>query len=339
MILFAVIISILFALGLKTPIAGVFSKDMVTVLKPFLAFGIVFHHLHGDAVYLHEFERWGPLVVGIFFFISGYGLTYSLNRRLDYLKGFFTNKVLVKLLLPSALAFALSVCLLQQWDEFTIIERLKCPQGPWIFANDWFIYVLIYCYIAFMFAGRVKKASLRLSILFVAPLLLVVFTAYMGYARNWWATPMAFSVGVFYCHFEPKIMQFIDGRKRYIITTACALFVFGLLMGLSAMFGGKISTVIVYSLLPLLLVVIMIRLKVKGLVQNKLIVFFSSISFELYLIHGIVIGHLRLGLGLSGTALIFASVITSVVVAYIFKQISTLCQKGVTCLLPRAYTI
>lgn len=339
MILFAVIISILFVLGLKTPVAGIFSKDIVTVLKPFLAFGIVFHHLHGEAMYLHEFERWGPLVVGIFFFISGYGLTYSLNRRPDYLKGFFTNKILVKLLLPSALAFALSMCLVQQWGDFTIIERLKCPSGPWLFVNDWFVYALVYCYIAFLFAGQVKKAPQRLSILVVAPLLLVVFTAYMGYARNWWATPMAFSVGALYRHFEPKIRLYIDGKKRYVITTACALLVFGLLMGLAVKFGSQVSAVIVYSLLPLLLVTLMIRLDVKGLAQNKLIVFFSGISFELYLIHGIVIGHLMLGLGLKGTALIIASVVTSVIVAYIFKQISTLCQKGVTFLLPRAYTI
>lgn len=339
MILFAVIITILFFGGLRTPIANVFSKDIVTVLKPFLAFGIVFHHLHGEAAYLHEFERWGPLVVGIFFFISGYGLTYSLNRRPDYLKGFFTDKILVKLLLPSSLAFILSLCLVQQWNEFSIIERLKCPQGPWIFANDWFIYALIYCYIAFLFAGKIKKASLRLSILIIAPLLLVVFTANMGYARNWWATPMAFSAGALYCHFEPKIRQFIDGKKRYIVTTTCALLVFGLLMGLSAMFGSKISTVIVYSLLPLLLVTIMIRLDVTSLAKNKLIVFFNGISFELYLIHGIVIDHMRFDLDLSSTSLIIASVVTSVIAAYIFKQISTMCQKGVSCLLPRAYTI
>lgn len=339
MILFAVIIAILFILGLRTPVAGVFGKDIVTILKPFLAFGIVFHHLHGETVYLHEFERWGPLVVGVFFFISGYGLTYSLNRRPGYLKGFFTDKILVKLLLPTALAFGLSLCLRQPWEEFTILERLKCPQGPWLFVNDWFVYALVYCYLVFIVAGRSKNALLRLSILVVGPTLLVVFTTWMGYGRNWWATPIAFSVGALYSYFEVRIRQFIDGKKPYILTTACALLFFGLLMGLSAMFKSKVSTVIVYSLLPLLLVNILIRLNVRRLAQNKLILFFSGLSFELYLIHGIVIGYLRLGLALSGPALIVASLATSVLAAYIFKQILTICKIGVSYLLPQTSVI
>ena len=86
MILFLVILFFLFIFGLKTPAASVFNKDIVTVLKPFLAFGVMLFHLHNQATFLHEFERWGPLIVGIFFFISGYGLTYSLKNNSNYIK-------------------------------------------------------------------------------------------------------------------------------------------------------------------------------------------------------------------------------------------------------------
>lgn len=339
MFLFSIIISLLFFLGLKHPIARSFSKDIVTILKPFLAVGIVLHHLHGESIYLYELERWGPLIVGIFFFISGYGLTYSQNNRLNYLKGFFTDKILVKLALPYALAFGLSLCLQQPWSHYTIIERLTCPMGPWLFINDWFIYALIYCYLIFMAAGNVKNTTLRLSILIFAPLLLVILTGYMGYARNWWATPMAFSVGAFYCHFEADIRKFIDGKKRYIIITTCSLLIFGLLIGLSAMFRSHISTVLAYSLLPLLLVNIMIRLDVKRFAENKLIVFFSDISFELYLVHGIIIGHLRIAYSMTGITLIIASLVTSIIASYVFKHISTMCQKRLTHILPRVSTI
>lgn len=55
MILFVVILFFLFILGLKNPVASAFNKDMVTVLKPFLAFDIMLFHLHNQAVFLHEF--------------------------------------------------------------------------------------------------------------------------------------------------------------------------------------------------------------------------------------------------------------------------------------------
>lgn len=328
MVLFAIIIFVLFVIGLRTPVASSFSKDIVTVLKPFLALGIVLHHMCGETILLDEFTHWGPLVVGVFFYISGYGLTYSIDRHPNYLKDFFTDKILVKLLFPCALAFGISLCLKGQWDEFSIIERLKCPQGPWLFANDWFVYALVYCYLVFMIAGRAKNTLLRLGILVVGPFLLVAFTMWMGYARNWWATPIAFSVGALYSHFEVRIRKFVDGKKRYILTTSCLLVVFGLLMGVSAMFKSNISTIIVYSFMPLLLANIMIRLDVKRLARNEIILFFSGISFELYLIHGIVIEHLRHSIALSGILLVSMALGTSYFAAYLFKQILRLCKIG-----------
>lgn len=41
MVLFGLIILVLVLLGLRSPEAQVFGKDIVTVLKPFLALGIV----------------------------------------------------------------------------------------------------------------------------------------------------------------------------------------------------------------------------------------------------------------------------------------------------------
>ena len=156
MILFALIIATLFLMCLKTPTAGVFHKEIVTVLKPFLAIGIVMHHLYlqGEVAYLHEFKRWGPLIVGIFFFISGYGLVYSLNRRQDYLKFFIKDKILGKLLLPWILAWGMYLALNPiLWDGDSIIKRLSQDSGPSLFPNDWFVYALTYCYTAYYIGG------------------------------------------------------------------------------------------------------------------------------------------------------------------------------------------
>lgn len=289
MILFITILFILFVGGLRTPDARPFGKDIVTVLKPFLAIGVMLFHLNGQSVWLHEFERWGPLVVGIFFFISGYGLTYSLDRNPQYLKNFFQRKIVVKLVLPCLLAWGFNMCLNETWAEYSVIRHLKNPSGPSLFPNDWFMYALIYCYISFMIAGLSKSNVIRLSILVVAPLLLVIFTSVMEYVRNWWATPLAFSVGVVYCHFETHIRTIVSDKRNFVLSNLLYLCIFGSLIVGSAFLKLKITTILAYSLLPLLLVNNVIRVDVTQFAQKRVILFLSGISFEIYLIHGIII--------------------------------------------------
>jgi acyltransferase family len=335
MILFAIIISLLFLMGLKTPASGVFSKDIVTVLKPFLASGIVLHHLQPHSAWLSEFYRWGPLIVGIFFFISGYGLTLSLKARRGYVSHFFRDKIVVKLLVPFLLAFCLELCLNSSWKSYDIVDRLTYSYGPNLFPNDWFIYTLAYCYLSFLIAARMKSETGRLVIIILATLLFVVTTASLGYARNWWITPMAFSAGALYSHFEEKIVHLTDGQKNYIRSTVCLLVFFLFLISLSAILKNQVSTLLTYSLMPLLVVNIMTRLDVGRLAKNRFILFFGGISFEIYLLHGILIDYLRGNLSLSGISLIAMTIISTVGTAYAFKHLSVICQKTLSNLMSK----
>ena len=337
MILFAAIITILFILGLRTPIAGIFNKDIVMLLKPFLAFGIVSHHLSGEIKLLDQFHHWGPLVVGIFFFISGYGLTYSLNRKNDYLRNFFYDKILIKLLLPCLLAWCLHMIFNGSHSEYSILDGILNSSGPSLFPNDWFMYVLIYCYLAFMIAGMVRFKAIRLSILILAPVVFVLITGLTGYGRNWWATPIAFSVGVAYASYEPKVRNLVTGKYKYILSTGILTCVLLILMALSY-YKNQICIVLTYSLLPLLLVNILIRLDVSKIAQNKIILFLGGISFEVYLIHGIVIEYLRNSYLLSGSELIILTFVFTVIVAYLFKQLMTFSRKGIEYIIPKLTT-
>ena len=325
MILFVVILFFLFIFGLKTPAASTFNKDIVTVLKPFLAFGVVLFHLHNQAVFLHEFERWGPLIVGIFFFISGYGLTYSLKNNSNYLNDFFLKKLLIKLVLPCLLAWILHLSFNETWNGYSIIEHLANPLGPSLFPGDWFMYALIYCYISFIIAGMVKSSTARLFMLVIVPLLLVIFTSVMDYERNWWATPLAFSVGVMYCYFEPRIRKIVSGRKNLIYSNILYLCMFG---GLIVGAKYKITTILAYSLLPLLLINNIIRLNFTRLAKSQILLFLSGISFEIYLTHGIVIYFLKKTMSLSGISLVGVTIIITLIVASLFKQLSVNCQKN-----------
>lgn len=313
-------------LGLRCPEAKSFDKNIVTVLKPLLAIGIVLHHLHAQSVFLHEFERWGSMIVGVFFFISAYGLFYSLDNRPDYMRNFAVKKILQKLALPVLLAYALNFILNENLETYSFMEHLTNPSGPFFFSNDWFMYALIYCYLIFMIVAN--KKHMRIVFLTCGILAFVVLTAVNGFARNWWATPLAFPVGAFYYQHETYIRKLVNGKNGLLVSTAVYFLVFGGLMAGSALFNSKVTTVLAYSLLPLLLVNCIIRVDVSSLAKNRILLFLSGISFEIYLVHGIIIDFLRKYHELSGFMLIIVTIPASLVGAVLFHKIITACWKS-----------
>lgn len=328
MVLFGLIILILCFMGLHKPEARSFDNNIVIVLKPFLAIGIVLHHLHGKSIFLHEFERWGPLIVSMFFFISAYGLLYSLDARPNYMRNFAVKKVLCKLVFPMLLAFTLNLLLNENLEDFSFMEHLLNPSGPYFFSNDWFLYVLIYCYLIFMVAARFNhKREIRIAILTCGCLAIVIFAAFKGFARNWWATPLAFPVGAIYYQYERYIRNIVDGKKGLIVSIFVYFFVFACLFVCSAIFKNQLTTVLAYSLIPLLFVDCIIRVDLSSLAKNKTILFLSKISFEIYLVHGIIIDFLSKRLYLSGYILIIASIVVSLIVAVLFHEVITICRK------------
>lgn len=82
------------------------SVENTNSVKAICAIGVVMYHITsevdcGNAFYI--FRIIGYLMVSVFFFYSGYGLIYSLNKKPNYLKKFFTGRI-CKVLIPYILA-------------------------------------------------------------------------------------------------------------------------------------------------------------------------------------------------------------------------------------------
>ena len=87
-----------------------FDVEATTVLKGLLAVGIVLHHVEahvflGKYPLFSQLANWGLWIVVLFFFITGYGLQYSIEHKgRAYLNGFLTHRmgrVLVPLLVAT----------------------------------------------------------------------------------------------------------------------------------------------------------------------------------------------------------------------------------------------
>lgn len=154
-------------------------------------------------------------------------------------------------------------------------------------------------------------------LLFIGPLILVILTSQLGYARNWWATPMAFSVGAFYYNFESVVLKYTSNKQGYVIVNIiCATIIF-ILITLSALYGNIISTIIAYSTIPIWTAIILSRVDMTKLASNKAIKYLSDISFEIFLVHGIIIDFLHRITVLSGLSFALVTIITSFATAII----------------------
>lgn len=111
------------------------------------------------------------------------------------MKKFIGKNIFVKLFVPTAMAFCLNLILNYNNSFYDLKKHVFNPTGFTLFPNDWFIYALIICYLIFYITNTVKIYAGRFIFSFAMLCPFVVFCAYSGWHRNWWATPMAFLMG------------------------------------------------------------------------------------------------------------------------------------------------
>lgn len=182
------------------------SKDSTKSLCGIAALFIIFHHIaqewpfYGVTRELIFFNDIGFLLVSIFFFTSGYGLTLNADRDPDYMES-FGRKRLLALLLPfyvTNILFALN---------YIAIGKASLPKILFgvlgltqINPNGWFPFVLLFFYLVFSFSRRhLKTVRARLWLYAAATLFVLAAFSVMGHFAwwagkpGWWLAPDGFA--------------------------------------------------------------------------------------------------------------------------------------------------
>lgn len=156
------------------------SKEQTDILKGISAILIIFVHLYpniGNNRILWPFHSIGYIVVGIFFFLSGYGVALGYKRRTNYMKGFLKKRFIslfIPLLLTNIIYLAVHFVLFN--EKFTVLEILEYLCGIKLLNSvAWFIRVLMILFIFFWFCIKICKGNLKYVII-VLTVLISVFT-------------------------------------------------------------------------------------------------------------------------------------------------------------------
>lgn len=268
-----------------------YSLNQSKAIQGFAALAILFHHLaqHTCAPWLQypliqglePFLNIGYLMVGIFFFASGFGLYKSVKSKDDYMKHFFAKRFLPLLYFYAAT----NVIILLVTKHFS--------------TYTWFVYAISISYIGFFLAFRfIKNDYIAIAVTAIVSFAYVYVTDFIiGYETYWFNSSLVFIFGIIFAKYEKFIMDFF---KKYfwvafILLVVSFILVYRQSLKMNDFLGSsaatyfdpvlKLKTALMQSLAALLLVLAIIVMNLKVEFRNILLNKMGGITLGFYLIH------------------------------------------------------
>lgn len=271
------------------------SRDRSKAVSGICAILIVFHHMaqktcaewvpaeyrmHG----LEPFIDIGYLLVGVFFFCSGYGLYKSLKSKPDYLKSFIGKHY-------GPIIF---VFIIANIPFLAATEHLS--------SYSWYIYAILYLYAAFWISFKTcknEKAAIAVMAGFI--LFYCLFCDYIVLGTWWYNSVWLFFVGLIFAKNSGEIAKFIEKYfiAAVITSTAATVGAFAGVEHLSEMvitsesFSAytllRIAVLFLQYLSEVSLMVFILTISTKMDYKVKALRFLGSMSLEIYMVHVIFV--------------------------------------------------
>lgn len=274
-----------------------FDKTATYAMRSFAAIGIVLVHMpmYISSPYLPFLKitgSWNGIIVGFFFFLSGYGLLKSyLSKGNDYLSHFFRHR-LGKILIPAFVA-TIVYFIVDELEGTFSAERSKylLMTGNFIRPAGWFVQTLIIYYALFYFCMKyIKNVCYGLAIMFLFSLLWIIVVRNVLHWNSYiWSSVLAFNSGTIMAYMESKFRGggYIQHRRACLLV----VLVFSMLEFCLLTYNHHaIPSTINCAIYPILF---MPLIYATGFVKWHWVAFLGSISYEIYLMHFIVIEQTR----------------------------------------------
>lgn len=157
--------------------------------------------------------------------------------------------------------------------------------------NSWYVYVLFFYYIVFAVCGRFLNKPIQIvSMLFGATIALILFTSAINLGDWWWKSSFAFNVGTLLPLLEKNRRDEINiAREKNLMFFIFAILVVSAIPNVFGLSYYKVRSILMIVLTTILPFYLYIAFKRVPFLGNKVLLFLGSISYEMYLIHGIVL--------------------------------------------------
>lgn len=271
------------------------SLDTTKKEKGIAAILIVLHHLSQRVKVSGSFVILGYIgfiLVAVFFFISGYGLSYGVRYKHDYLKGFFKRRLL-PVLVPYWIVNTVDIVFyLIKGTVFTPMQYVLSFIGIDVITGTWFVTAILIMYIIFWLAFKCMKSYIVLGLCLIGYCIICIN---LNLHSSYTASISAFALGVFWNKIDRRMITWI--REKYFLKLTFVLVTFGIMflgrLILSAKgINNEIVHLILRNLISVLFVLALIAVNQKVQFTGKTLQWLGNISYELYIVHYVLLSML-----------------------------------------------
>lgn len=281
-LLFAVFF-LLFLYKIKFGVSDEFmSKDYTTSLRGVCALAIMLCHIRiTNFAPLNVFNYLGNPIVGIFFFLSGYGMLTRIKQiGIDnYMNGFILKRC-VPLFVEYIFVWIFNfVCMFLVSGNFNFLKEIITP-------HSWFIIMIEVLYIVFYIGYKLFKDNLKGLIIFVTifELAVIIALSAFGVDECWYLSLLCFSGGMIYSVVnlnEKKTLPLIFGFGVLAVVATGAEYV------LSDKPKIVVLWALIYNVSVLSLAIVALSVGRYVRFKNPVFELCGKMSLEIYLFHGV----------------------------------------------------
>lgn len=316
------------------------SNKSTKSLKGLLALLILFHHISQKITTgenFSNFEYMGRYIVALFFFLSGYGLYFQYSNNATYMENFL-KKRLVRIFIPFFIFIVIYVIYRATLGEVVNVDFFLSfwKDHSNIIYNGWFINSIIVLYVIFYVSFMNKDSKISEYKLVFLTLVYIFWKAYQDHGDWEYVSIMAFLLGVFWMKNRVSIDKLLE--KNYfifLVSFSILMYVFHYYEDIMKNIGITNKYVyygIVGNLCTMVFVVYFLLLTNKLNFSNKYLDFLGDISFEIYMIHGLVmhyLGKFFVSSGVNDVLYTIVVLFVSIVFAYYIKKLIIIIEKNI----------
>lgn len=334
------IFALLILIGCKATVEGDYlSKDSTLALRGFLAVAIILHHLSektGTGVIFPFMVHTGYLIVAIFFFLSGYGLSVQYQKKGNaYLKSFFCNRIVYIFLVWVFFGIIYYIYHISTGIDITIKDALiSFVYGKPIVKFSWYIAVQLWMYVFFYIAYSISKSNdwYRIGVVTLSLILLAVVYSILKYESIWYISNGTFVVGLAF----PILKNRYDVYSKNhwvpcLILWAIFFSLFSMLPIVIEHYYVESSWIRTVSRIvsTMVFVMMIITFLQKIQLKSRLWSIIGECSLEIYLIHGLIMILFRGNPFYVSSDCLWTTVvvITSILMAWPLHKVTTLIGK------------
>ena len=212
-----------------------FSKSYTMMLRSFFTFLVFFRHY---SEYVIQTSFWtrsyvlftkviGQLMVGTFFYLSGFGLTQTYkNKGNDYIKRFnktHTAKVIFQFWIALLFFIVFNAIVKRTYQLRTVVLSFIAWDN--IGNSNWYVFATIYTYLLFWFSHTIFRNDYKkANIVIVIGVILYSIVIFRFKPDYWYSTIFCFPTGVIVSTYKNEIDKVLLSKKNYLLVILLLLF-------------------------------------------------------------------------------------------------------------------